>query len=143
MKPVVQEEKTGCAIASVAAIAGVSYAAARQRANALGIFADDATLWSDPDPVRRLLLAYGIKAAAEEALFTDWDTLPNCALLATKWHLERNKPHWHWVVFVRDRGQACVLDSKPSLKSNIRTDFGRMKPRWFIAIRADQALCAS
>ena len=47
MKPVIQAEVTGCGIASVAAIAGVSYAVAKQQANLLGIFAQDAALWSE------------------------------------------------------------------------------------------------
>ena len=37
MKPVVQEEKTGCGIASVAMLAGVTYRQARRAAHELGI----------------------------------------------------------------------------------------------------------
>jgi hypothetical protein len=37
-------------------------------------------------------------------------------------------------VFVRERGLACVLDSKRGLSSNCRTDFGRMKPKWYIPV---------
>lgn len=40
MKPVVQEEKTGCAIASAAAIAGISYQEAKKIANELGIYGE-------------------------------------------------------------------------------------------------------
>ena len=39
MRPVIQAEVTGCGIASVAAIAGVSYASAKKIANRFGIFA--------------------------------------------------------------------------------------------------------
>jgi hypothetical protein len=60
--------------------------------------------------------------------------LPNLALLSTKWHLENGQPYWHWVVFVREGGQPCVLDSKKSLRINRRTDFGRMKPKWYIEV---------
>jgi len=42
MKPVVQLEPTGCGIASVAALAGVSYTAAKRVANRMGISATDA-----------------------------------------------------------------------------------------------------
>jgi len=63
MHPVIQEEKTGCAIASCAAIAGLSYQQAQSIARFLGIYADD-----------------------------------------------------------------------PALKNNIRTDFGRIKPHWYIEI---------
>lgn len=46
VKPVVQLERTGCGIASVAVLAGVSYRQAQRMANRLGIFAGDRRLWS-------------------------------------------------------------------------------------------------
>ena len=55
MKPVIQEERTGCAIASSAAITGVSYTEAKKIANSLGIYADDSNLWSDTKHIRILL----------------------------------------------------------------------------------------
>jgi hypothetical protein len=66
MKPVVQLERTGCGIASVAALAGVSYREMQRLANRLGIFADDPRLWSETDYVRRLLKEFGIKQARSE-----------------------------------------------------------------------------
>jgi len=135
MKSVVQEEITGCAIASSAAIAGVSYVEAKEVANRLGIFAYDEALWSETYYIRRLLNELGISADKCEKDFSDWKSLPDCALLAIKWHREKRKPFWHWVVFVRDGEDEYVLDSKWSLKSNVRTDFGRMNPKWYIAVR--------
>jgi hypothetical protein len=38
------------------------------------------------------------------------------------------------VVFVRDASGVCVLDPKRALRTNRRTDFGRMKPKWFIRL---------
>jgi hypothetical protein len=131
---VIQEERTGCGIASAAAIAGVSYAAAKKAAHALGIAASDPRLWSDTAHVRRLLRHFGFKTGARERPFRTWDALPDLALLAIKWHRERGVPFWHWVVFVREGGKAYVLDSKRGLRSNRRTDFGRMKPKWFIPV---------
>jgi len=134
MKPVIQEELTGCAIASAAAIAGISYKKAKQVANGIGIFAQDASLWSDSKPIRDLLAALGIKTDAKEKPFKSWSALPNCALLSSKWHLEAGKPYWHWAVFVREDNVAYVLDSKKSLKSNPRKDFGKIKPKWYIEV---------
>jgi len=136
MKPVVQEEKTGCAIASSATIAGVSYKEARKIANSLGIYAEDSALWSETNFIRRLIKKFGIKTGKEEIPFTGWKSLPNCALLSIKWHIERGKPHWHWVIFVREGDKSYVLDSKKTLKTNIKTDFGRMKPKWYIEVIA-------
>ncbi len=136
MRPVVQLERTGCGIASVAAIAGVSYPRAKSIADSLGIRARDSTLWSDTAHVRRLLRHFGYSVTPRVLPFRSWNALPDLALLATKWHMERGRPHWHWVVFVREGGHAYVLDSKKGLRKNLRTDFGRIKPKWFIAVTA-------
>lgn len=134
MKPVIQQEKTGCAIASSAAIAGISYAKAKRIANRLGISAKDSTLWSSTKPVRAILKELNIKTGSSETPFKNWGSLPDCALLAIKWHIENGTPYWHWVVYVREPKGEYVLDSKKALKSNIRTDFGRIKPKWFIKV---------
>ncbi len=134
MEPVVQEARTGCGIASAAAIAGVSYREARSIASSIGIHASDRSLWSDTRHVRKLLSSMGVEADHREIPFQGWERLPDCALLSIKWHLEDGKPYWHWVVFVRENDRRYVLDSKKSLKSNLRTDFGRMKPKWYIEI---------
>jgi hypothetical protein len=134
MKPVVQLERTGCGIASVAAIAGLSYPKVKTIANALGIFAQDESLWSETSHVRKLLGHFDIKTDPRELPFRSWAALPDLALLSIKWHLAKGRPHWHWVVFVRKRGQPCVLDSKQSLRSHCRTDFGRIKPKWYIPV---------
>ena len=80
VKPVVQLERTGCGIASVAALAGVSYREAQRVANRIGIFSDDPKLWSETHHVRRLLKEYGIGAASTRVPFTSWETLPDRAL---------------------------------------------------------------
>lgn len=133
MKPVVQLEGTGCGIASVAALAGVPYRQAQRTANRLGIFADDRWLWSETQPVRRLLKHYRFHAR-KEIPFVSWSALPDLALLAIKWHREGGRAFWHWVVFVREQGHAYVLDSKRALKTHVRTDFGRMRPKWSIRV---------
>jgi len=134
VRVVIQEEISGCGIAAVAVLAGVSYGQAKRRANSLGIYAQDRSLWSDTDYVRRLLKTYGLHAPSGETSFRDWATLPDRALLAIKWRRENGTPFWHWVVFVREGEDACVLDSQKALKQNSRRDFGRMKPKWFIPI---------
>lgn len=134
MKAVIQEEKTGCGIASAAALAGVSYREAKAVASSLGIDASDSALWSDTKYIRRLLERFGIQTEKQECPFTTWQALPDCALLSMKWHLQHGIPYWHWVVFVREGRQDYVLDSRQGLKSNRRTDFGRMKPRWYITV---------
>jgi hypothetical protein len=134
MKPVIQLERTGCGIASVAALAGVSYQAARQAASRLGISAEDHRLWSETTHVRRLLKRYRLDACPGERPFRSWPALPERSLLAIKWRRIRGRAFWHWVVCERKGGSTYVLDSSPSLKRHVRTDLRRMKPKWFIAV---------
>lgn len=134
MEALIQEEKTGCGIAASAVIAGVNYQQAKQIANSLGIYAQDKALWSDTAYVRTLLGHFGIKTSAIETPFTSWEALPDRALLSIRWKQISGKPYWHWVVFDRLAGAARVLDSNRRLKSNIRYDFNRMHPKWFIEI---------
>jgi hypothetical protein len=133
VKPVMQLERTGCGIASVAALAGTSYRQAQRTANQLGIFAKDRRLWSETQPVRTLLKRYRIRAGTEIP-FVSWSALPDLALVAIKWHREGGRAFWHWVVFVREKDRSYVLDSKRALKAHVRTDFGRMRPKWSIRI---------
>ncbi len=136
MKPVVQEDRTGCGIAAAAAVAGLSYRRARAAAASLGISARDERLWSDTAYVRRLLARFGLRAATFTKPFRSWEALPDRALLAIKWHRRAGRPFWHWVVFVRDRDGSYVLDSKRALKTHVRRDFGRMRPKWSLAVGA-------
>ncbi len=134
MKPVVQEDVTGCGIASAATLAGVSYQQARRVAGRLGIAADDPRLWSETGPVRRLLQQYGLRASAKKTPFLSWETLPDLALLAIKWHRAGGRAFWHWVVFHRGPQGPVVLDPKLALRRHVRTDFGRIKPQWFLSV---------
>ncbi len=134
MNPVVQADRTGCGIASVAAIAGVTYARSKAVAASLGISAQDPALWSDTTYVRRLLAQFGFSVGRSSKPFQSWSAVPDCALLAIKWHTEGGRPFWHWVVFVREQANRYVLDSKAALKTHRRIDFGRMHPKWFLPV---------
>lgn len=121
----------------------MSYRKAQRTANRLGIFATDRRLWSETAHVRRLLRNYQLRPDSTERPFRSRDSLPDLALLAIKWHREYGQPCWHWVVFVRDRAGERVLDSKRSLTRHVRTDFGRMKPKWYMAVAKKKRSSAS
>lgn len=134
-KPVIQEEPTGCGIAAAANILGRTYAEMKAIANAMGIHAADKSLWSDTRHVRQMLAAAGVETSADETPFESWGALPDLALLSIKHHQEEGRDFWHWVVFRRADGHACVLDSASYLPANIRTDFDEMHPKWFIEVK--------
>ena len=129
---VIQEEKTGCGIASVANIVNLPYTDVKKKANSLGIFAEDKTLYSDTGYVRRLLNEYEVETSNKEVPFTSWDKLPDLALLSIKYHEEDGVPFWHWVVFKRINGNPVVLDSASYLNENKRLYFDVMEPKWYI-----------
>nr|WP_300311061.1 hypothetical protein [Halomonas sp.] len=135
MKSVIQEETSGCGIASVANILGKTYPEMKAIANAMGIFAEDESLWSDTQYVRRLLTTAGVEVSTDEIPFESWSALPDQALLSIKHHQEGGKNFWHWVVFKRVNGKEVVLDSASYLPSNTRTDFDEMSPKWFIEVK--------
>ncbi len=134
LAPVVQQDPTGCAIACAAVLTGRTYGEVKDVAFGLGIRVEDSRLWSRPEPMRRLLKQLQVEVAAREQAFTSWDALPALALLAIKWHVEKNGAAWHWVVFTRDESGPSVLDPKRGLRANRRTDLGRIKPKWFIEV---------
>lgn len=134
LKPVIQEEISGCGIASVANILGKTYSEMKATANAMGIYAEDESLWSDTQYVRTMLTHAGVETSAGEIPFESWDALPDLALLSIKHHHENGRNFWHWVVFKRVEDRGFVLDSASYLPSNIRTDFSEMQPKWFIKV---------
>ncbi len=134
MNVVRQEEMTGCGLACVAIVTSKSYAEVKAHANGIGIFADDVALYSGTAFVRQLLATYGVGLSNEEKPFSSWAALPRKALLAIKYHLERDLPMWHWVVYERDGDVSVVLDPAKHLPNNRRTDFDAMQPKWFIEI---------
>ncbi|MFI0472682.1 GNAT family N-acetyltransferase [Halomonas sp. HMF6819] len=134
LTPVIQQEPTGCGIASAATILGLTYEDMKARANAMGIYAEDESLWSSTDYVRRLLAHKHVATSPKELPFTGWQALPDLALIAIKPHQRDGKHFWHWAVFQREKGQAVVLDSASYLPANVRTDFDAMHPAWFIAV---------
>lgn len=135
MKAIRQEEATGCGIASVANILGKTYPEMKAIANAMGIYAEDTSLWSDTQYVRKILSNSEVDTSADERPFESWSKLPDLALLAISHHQQDGKNFWHWVVFKRINGEDYVLDSSMALTSNIRTDFDKMHPQWFIEVQ--------
>lgn len=133
MGVILQEEEAGCGIASVANIVGLSYAEVKYKANSIGVFVEDESLYSDTEYVRRLLKEYDIDTPDKEIPFKSWDELPSLALLAIKYHLEAGRPYWHWVVFKRE-AEAYVLDSASYLDENKITDLSGLNPKWYIPV---------
>ncbi len=135
IKPVIQQDLTGCGLACVATVVGLRYEQVKATALTLGIDVKVPSLWSETTHVRHLLEHFHVIPSKQEIPFRSWKTLPSLALLAIKWHRENGQPHWHWVVYHRSQTGPIVLDPKKGLRHNRRTDFGRIKPKWYIRLR--------
>ena len=133
-QPVVQKHPTGCGIAAAACLCQCSYEEMQKIAHAMQIYETDQSLWSDQQLVRRLVASRGISLTHETVEFTDWQALPDLALLALKYHEVDSIGYWHWAVFERFNGIASVLDSATYLTHNRRTDWDAMQPQWFIPV---------
>ena len=137
MKIIIQEDSTGCGIACAAMLAGKSYQVVKKKAKSLGILTDDADLYSDTHHLKNLLASYNILIGKKKVPFKDWSHLPTVAILAIKYNENNNPPTWHWVIYQNQYNSPLVLDPKKELKSNLRTDFGKMKPKWYIKVHLD------
>ena len=135
MQAVIQEDPTGCGVACCAALAGVSYQETKKLANSLGVFTTDLSLWSEIEPIRKILSSLNFTSSSSQTQFSSWNDLPDLALLAVKWHIYQGRPCWHWVIFVREEQSVYVLDSNARLKHNVRTDFGRIQPKWYLSLK--------
>ncbi len=127
---VLQEETTGCGFACVAMITNSTYQEIKALANSQGMFAEDEALFTTTNYVRKLLSDLGLQPGEEEVTFTDWDTLPPLALLATKYRIENGTPRWHWSVYTNQPPR--VLDPAAYLEINERTDFENIDVEWYI-----------
>jgi hypothetical protein len=70
MKPVLQQEATGCGIASVATLAGVTYRHVRRAADQFGISAQDDRLWSDTPTSARFSVIMAFVPRIKNSRFT-------------------------------------------------------------------------
>lgn len=137
MQLVIQQHPEGCMLACAAMLSNLSYAEVNEIAGRMGMHAGDKRLYTTTEPMRRLLAELGIRVSDSELPFESWSELPDQCLLAVKWHIEDDLPHWHWVVFLRDESGPVVLDPAAYLAVHRRCDFSQMQPKWFLEVARD------
>jgi ABC-type bacteriocin/lantibiotic exporter with double-glycine peptidase domain len=129
-----QKDKTGCGIACIAMLADRRYEEIRKIALSDLDFERRGDFYTRARHLRKLGKSVGVVIQDERPRkFKGWDDLPDKAIIAI--NPKDNCQTWHWVVFVREDGSDFVLDPKPSVKSDHRTDFGRMKPVAFLPVQ--------
>ncbi|MEH6418676.1 hypothetical protein [Pseudomonas sp. CGJS7] len=139
-----QQDRSGCGLACVAMLAGIGYAQARTLARALdigpkpyrhrvgaGVRSAPDGYFTDARQLRRMLRVLGLAAGAERTV-SDWRECDGDGIVAI--NHDPSNDRWHWDVHLRDAGSACVLDPNARVRSERRTDFGRMRPVRFIPV---------
>jgi hypothetical protein len=132
MNIVLQEEPTGCGFACVAMVAERSYEQVKQLANEQDIYASDEILYTTTNYVRQLLKDLNVGIGREEVPFTNWNDMPDKALLATRYRIENGTPRWHWCVYSSNPSK--VFDPASYLEENERKDFDAIKVHWYIPV---------
>ncbi|MGH8080396.1 MAG: hypothetical protein ACREP7_07465, partial [Lysobacter sp.] len=80
-------------------------------------------------------LHFGRRAGGDgEREVSSWDQCDGDGIVAINHDPVRER--WHWVVHLRDRDGAWVLDPNARVRSERRTDFGRMRPLRYIPVQA-------
>lgn len=126
---VVQQDRTGCGIACVAAIARAPYSRVRRMACRHFGWRMEGVFYTRSHHLIHLLENLGC-ATGRSRTVRRWESLPDLAIAAV--NPDSENFNWHWVVFVREGGGAYVID--PRSKRERRTDFGRMRLRSCIPV---------
>lgn len=132
IRRVKQDDRTGCGIACIAIITGESYERIRSLAINELRFSEDGPFYTQVSHLKILASKFGIELPQRIRKFKNWESLPDVAIVAINYCKESHT--WHWVVYRREKDSQYVIDPKKSVKSNKRTDFGRMKPKWFLPV---------
>ena len=132
LRRIKQEDPTGCGLACIAILAGVSYTEIRKIAVDDLEFDESGLFYTGTTHLRKLASKYNIKLSKRRRQFKSLEALPEKAILAINY--DGNVDTWHWVIYRRTLNEEFVYDPKRSIKSNKRTDFSRMKIKWFLQV---------
>jgi ABC-type bacteriocin/lantibiotic exporter with double-glycine peptidase domain len=125
-------DHTGCGVACIAMLAGCSYLRVKKVAVKKFEY-NNPEFYTTTGQLRKLAKTFGVRIISKRRKrFKDWDLLPDIAILSI--NSKENNKYWHWVVFARQKGGGFVLDPNKTIKTNRRTDFGRMNPSGYLIV---------
>jgi len=134
MKRILQEDGTGCGIACIAMITGRSYQQIKDELIKMPGYSAKGPFYTDASELRALAKSQGVSLIKRKRKFKEWKLVPNGSILAIRFKEKNSEQEWHWVVFNRINGREFVIDPKKSIKTDQRTDFGRIKAKWYLPI---------
>ena len=129
-----QDDRTGCGLACIAMLAKTSYNNVRNVAIDKLEFNDSGKFYTNKKHLRKLGNHFNIKIAKKKKKFTNFETLPDIAILAINY--KKKSKTWHWVIYNRDENEEYICDPKESIKSDKRKDFWRIggNTKWFLVV---------
>lgn len=128
-----QEDETGCGLACIAMLAGVSYNEIKNVALDKLKFRTNGEFYTGTGQLKELASHYNVEIEGKRRRkFKSWSELPDVAIVSI--NLKENNKYWHWVVFQRKDGADFVLDPKKSITTDRRTNFNRMKPFGYLPV---------
>lgn len=142
-----QLDSTGCGLACVAMLGRIGYPQARALARHLGIGPADhdghgarrrgprKAYYTSALQLARMLRLLGAQPGPERML-SRADALDCDGILAINHN--RRDDTWHWVVYIHRDDGGYVLDPNPRVRSERRTDLGRMRCRSFLPVVRDR-----
>lgn len=131
LKRVIQKDATGCGLACVAMVAGVSYTQAKKAAIKSRTVEARQPYYTSSGQVARILAELGGGAEKGRRL-SHWSSLTSLCIVGIGY--KEAEGYWHWVVFVPDPTGGYVLDPRKSVTTNRRKDFSRMVPHRCIPV---------
>jgi ABC-type bacteriocin/lantibiotic exporter with double-glycine peptidase domain len=140
MKRVLQEDPTGCGIACLAMLAGLSYKEVKAICQALPKFQELGHFYTRPEDLRSIAVAIGVTLSKRYLNFTGWDRVADLAIVAINYKIKPEGASWHWVIFSRVGEQAFVVDPDKSIVIPKRLDFSNIKAKWFIPVVSTNSL---
>ena len=132
IKRVIQEDSTGCWIACIAMVAGISYAEAKQITLNNEILKKSVkNFYTTTKDLVNFLNSIGIESSKGRKV-RYWSSINTISIVGINF-LETTDT-WHWVLFIPNEDTGYVLDPSKRVKTEKRTDFSRMRLRSYIPI---------
>lgn len=132
IKRVIQVDSTGCGIACIAMVAGISYAEAKQITLNNEILKKSVkNFYTTTKDLVNVLNSIGIESSKGRKV-RYWSSINTISIVGINF-LETTDT-WHWVLFIPNEDTGYVLDPSKRVKTEKRTDFSRMRLRSYIPI---------
>ena len=132
-----QDDDTGCGIACVAMLSGVSYKEAKLKLFRLMQWTDRRiNLRTRACDLRKLSQSFNLKPVIRS--FSGWDNIDGCAIIGIRRSKRSSKRNFHWVVTLKTPHAFLILD--PEYGDVFQGEAWAEDEGWFIGRKSSQYL---